>query len=150
MLPANARPWDQYVLSGHGQSHYGQNGSAVPCSDCHDLHNNQQVDQIVTSRPGEGSASSTIIPTSPENDTLCLSCHAGHTFPTLTAAMVADYANNLDAIGDAVSAHTNHPYAPQRMMGLSNCVTCHMSADGGHTWIPLTRPRTPSRTPPAA
>jgi hypothetical protein len=139
VLPKNPRPWDQFVLSAHGQSHYGQNGSAVPCSDCHDPHDMQQTDQIVTSRQGEGSASSITIPTSPDNDSLCLSCHAGHTFPTLTAAMVADFANNRDAIAKAVSAHTNHPFAPERMMGLSNCVDCHMSASGGHTWF-VTKP----------
>ena len=136
VLPKNPRPWDQFVLSAHGKTHYGQNGSAVACNECHDLHDKQQTAQIVTSRQGEGSASSLTIPTSPENDSLCLSCHVPYTFPTLTPAMVADFENNRDAIANAVSAHSNHPFAPERMMGLSNCIDCHMSASAGHTWIP--------------
>jgi len=135
VLPSNPRPWDQFVLSAHGKTHYGQNGSAVACNECHDLHDKQQTAQIRTSRPGEGSASNLTIPTSPENDSLCLSCHVPYTFPTLTPAMIADYDNNLDAIASAVSGHTGHPFAPERMMGLSRCTTCHMSASGGHTWF---------------
>lgn len=129
-----------FVLSAHGQSHYGQNGSAVTCSECHDPHDAQQEYQIVTSRPGEGAASNITIPTSADNDTLCLSCHYGHTFPTITAAMVADFAKNRDAIGDAISAHTNHPFAPERTMGLSRCTTCHMSTAASHTWW-VTKPQ---------
>ena len=143
VLPASSHSlyeYTQFVISAHGTSKYGINGSSVACFECHDLHDAQQEYQIVTSRQGEGSASSVTMATSATNDTLCLSCHVGHTFPTLTAAMVADFADNRDAIGDAVSAHTNHPFAPERMMGLSNCVTCHMSPTGGHTFIP-TRPQ---------
>jgi hypothetical protein len=72
-----------------------------------------------------------------EDDTLCLSCHATHggdtsaDFTTITTAMVADYTNNRDAIGDVVSAHTNHPYAPERIMGLSRCTQCHMAKTQG-------------------
>jgi len=47
--------------------------------------------------------------------------------------MVADYANNRTVIGKVVSAHTNHPYAPERMMGLSRCTQCHMAKTQGPT-----------------
>ncbi len=139
VLPSNSRPWDQFVLSAHGKSHYGQNGSAVACSECHNLHDLLQDYQIVTSRQGERADSAITIPTSPDNDTLCLSCHYGHTFPTITAAMVADFAKNEEAIAKVVSTHANHPFAPERMMGLGNCIDCHMSSSAGHTWF-VTKP----------
>jgi len=136
-LPTGGRPFNSFILSAHAKTHYGQGGSSVPCSDCHDPHDMQQDFQIVTSRPGEGSASNITIPTAPDNDTLCLACHATHTFPTITYQMVADYANNEEAIGKAVSAHTFHPYAPERNMGLSRCSKCHMSVSASHTWEPI-------------
>jgi hypothetical protein len=123
------------LQSAHYTTKYGQNGSSLACSECHELHDLLQTDQIVTSRQGEGKDSAITIATSPDNDTLCLSCHYGHTFPTITAAMVAAFDKNRDAIGDAISAHSNHPFAPERTMGLSNCIYCHMSTAAGHTWM---------------
>ena len=138
VLPSNSRPWDQYILSAHATTHFGQNGSSEPCSACHSLHNKQQDSQLRTSITD--AATGLKIPTSPEDDTLCLACHATHgPFANITKAQVADFANNEEAIGAVVSAHTNHPFAPERMMGLSRCTTCHMSATGGHTWF-ATRP----------
>ncbi|TAM56938.1 MAG: hypothetical protein EPN53_00640 [Acidobacteria bacterium] len=139
VLPSNSRPWDQYMLSAHGQTHYGQNGSSEPCSACHDPHDKQQVAQLNTSITD--ARSGLVIPTSPENDTLCLACHATHgPFANITKAQVADFATNEEAIGAVVSAHTHHPFAPERMMGLSRCTTCHMSSTGGHTWF-ATKPQ---------
>ena len=67
------------------------------------------------------------IPTANDNNTLCLACHATHgDFEDITFEMVADYEANVDAIGEVVSAHTHHPYAPEREMGLSRCSKCHM------------------------
>ncbi len=40
--------------------------------------------------------------------------------------MVAEYQKNVNAIGQVVSAHTRHPYAPERRLGLSRCSKCHM------------------------
>jgi len=40
--------------------------------------------------------------------------------------MVADYEANREEIAQVVSAHTHHPYAPERTMGLSRCSSCHM------------------------
>ncbi len=131
--------YTQYLLSAHGQTHYGQNGSSEPCAECHSGHSKRQVAQVRTSITDE--ASGLKIPTSPENDTLCLACHATHgPFAGITKAQVADFANNEEAIGKVVATHTNHPFAPERMMGLSRCTTCHMSATAGHTWF-ATKPQ---------
>jgi hypothetical protein len=40
--------------------------------------------------------------------------------------MVLDIEANEAEIGKVVSAHTNHPYAPSRKMGLGRCSKCHM------------------------
>ncbi|MBZ5589621.1 MAG: cytochrome c family protein [Acidobacteriia bacterium] len=106
----------------------------VRCTDCHDpmsttSNHAQIVDQV--------ESGTLTISTHVDDDTLCLACHATHgggtsaDFTTITAAMVADYATNRDAIGKVVSAHTNHPYAPERMMGLSRCTHCHMATTQG-------------------
>ena len=138
-LPSgHLRPYDYYQLSAHAATHYGQNGSSEPCSVCHDAMDKQQDAQITTSITD--ARSGLVIPTSADNDTLCLACHATHgAFANITKAQVADFANNRDAIGTVVSAHTNHPFAPERIMGLSRCTECHMSSTGNHTFIP-TRP----------
>ena len=58
---------------------------------------------------------------------MCLACHATHgDFEAITKEMVADYDANLNAIAQTVSAHTNHPYGPDRKLGLSRCSKCHM------------------------
>ena len=138
VLPSNSRPWDQYILSAHATTHYGQNGSSEPCSACHSAHSKRQLAQLRTSITD--AATSLRIPTSPEDDTLCLACHATHgSFAGITKAQVADFANNEEAIGKVVSTHANHPFAPERMMGLGNCIDCHMSSSAGHTWF-VTKP----------
>ncbi len=93
------------------------------CFDCHDPHDPTNKHQIRTSLNVDGIT----IPTKNDNDTLCLACHAGHgDFKDITKEMVADYDNNVNIIGPIVSAHTHHPYAPDRIMGLSRCSLCHM------------------------
>ena len=65
----------------------------------------------------------------PKENRLCLSCHATHgPFSEVTVDMVAniDDPEVIKDIGAIVSAHSNHPYGPERVMGLSNCVDCHM------------------------
>jgi len=137
-LPSNSRPWDQYVLSAHATTKYGLNGSSEPCVACHSPHSKRQTAQLRTSITN--AQTSTTMPTSPENDTLCLACHATHgPFASITYAQVKDYANNEEAIGKVVATHANHPYAPERMMGLGNCIECHMSSTAGHTWM-VTKP----------
>lgn len=96
----------------------------VRCYECHEPHRNTaNKNQIVESIESDG----VVIPTSNDNNTLCLACHATFgDFEDITKEMVADYENNVDAIGKIVSAHTKHPYAPDRSMGLSRCSKCHM------------------------
>ena len=125
--------YDTWQLSAHGLTTFGQNGSAEACSTCHSGHSKRQAAQIRTSITDARSGLK--IPTSPENDTLCLACHATHgPFAGITKEQVADFANNEDAIGKVVATHANHPFAPDRMMGLGNCIDCHMSASASHTW----------------
>jgi hypothetical protein len=44
--------------------------------------------------------------------------------------MVAEYDKNEPKIAAATTAHTHHPYAPERTMGLSRCTSCHMPIAG--------------------
>jgi len=95
------------------------------CFDCHEPHGGANTAQIVPQVTSEG----VTIPTRNENDTLCLACHATHgPFADITKDMVKNYDQNVDEIGAVVSAHTHHPYAPERLMGLSRCSECHMSS----------------------
>ncbi len=72
------------------------------------------------------------IATKVEDNTLCLGCHATHApFDKITPDQVAHYAENHTAIGEVVSSHSNHPYGPERSMGLSRCTQCHMATTGG-------------------
>jgi len=62
---------------------------------------------------------------------------AGCDLRSRTQDILDAQAGNAEAatkISTTISAHTNHPYAPTRMMGLSNCTGCHMSSAGGHTF----------------
>ncbi len=106
----------------------------VRCTDCHDPMSATSNSAQVLDQVQNGTVTLT---THVDDDTLCLSCHATHgggtsaDFTKITVSMVADYANNRDAIGDVVSAHTHHPYAPERTMGLSRCTQCHMAKTQG-------------------
>jgi Doubled CXXCH motif (Paired_CXXCH_1) len=131
------------VKSGHSYGfqkslHSNNPYEVVTCTVCHDPHqkttNDFQLRDKMTSADGKIN-----FKTSNEDNTLCLSCHASHgSFANITQLMVTDVAKNEDAIGTVVSAHTHHPYAPERMMGLSNCVTCHMSTTGNqHSFIAM-------------
>jgi len=92
------------------------------------------------------------IPTSNDNNTLCLACHATHEpFEEITPEMVAEYDENESEIGDVVSAHSYHPYGPERSMGLSRCSKCHMPKTAksainydihGHTYEPVAPEKT--------
>lgn len=106
----------------------------VRCIDCHDAMSTTSNPAQVLDQVQSGTVTVT---THVDDDTLCLACHATHgggtsaDFTKITVAMVADYANNRTAIGTIVSAHTNHPYAPERTMGLSRCTQCHMAQTQG-------------------
>jgi hypothetical protein len=121
--------WPDGETSYEHNQHYSEmrrSGHAtLRCSDCHDPHAQVNAPQIVTQRT-EGNL---VIPTRFENNTLCLSCHAGKgPFQKISKPMIAKYADNIAVIGAAVSAHSHHPYAPERAMGLSRCTGCHMPA----------------------
>lgn len=130
-LQKGGRPWGDYHTSLHATNPF----HVVSCTSCHDLHtatsNPRQVRQAIYD-----TASKLTIFTSVEENTFCLSCHATHgPFANVTKEMVAGYATHEEEIGKVVAEHTHHPYAPERQMGLSRCVTCHMAATGGgHSW----------------
>ncbi len=91
----------------------------VRCTECHRAHSARMQSTIVSDNVS--------IPTAVNNNTLCLACHATHgPFAEISKEEVKDYAANLPKIASVVSAHTYHPYGPERSMGLSRCTTCHM------------------------
>jgi hypothetical protein len=94
----------------------------VKCVECHSPHRGGKH-MVVTRIVDDGLT----IPTENDNDTLCLACHATHgAFEEITKEQVAEYEDNLEHISTVVSAHSNHPYGPERSMGLSRCSKCHM------------------------
>jgi hypothetical protein len=50
--------------------------------------------------------------------------------------MVKDWDNNFVTIRAAIEEHTFHPYGADRIMGLSNCIGCHMAPNQGHSFWP--------------
>ena len=119
----------------------------VKCVECHSPHKGGKH-MVVTSITDDGLR----IPTSNDNNTLCLACHATHEpFEEITPEMVAEYDENESEIGDVVSAHSNHPYGPERSMGLGRCSKCHMPKTAksainydihGHTYEPIAPEKT--------
>lgn len=94
----------------------------VSCNECHDVHNEVLHHIIAEVEDTDSLGNPLIIETAADDNTLCLSCHATHgPFEEIAKEMVADYDNNVDAIGDIVSAHSRHSYEN------SNCVSCHMA-----------------------
>jgi len=121
---------DSFMSSGHYQGSHG-----IACNDCHNAHaettNPAQVRDLMN-HSGVND-----IPAHVEDNSFCLSCHnAPYSFPTITEQMVKDWDANFPAIRDAIEEHTHHPYAADRIMGLSNCVTCHMAPNQGHSFWP--------------
>ncbi len=97
----------------------------VTCFECHDVHNEvkHHIREEIEEEDSTG-APITVL-TDNDNNTLCLACHATHgDFADISVEMVADYDNNVNAIGAIVSAHTNHPYDPTGT-GASRCSKCH-------------------------
>lgn len=116
---------DSYKESGHYLGAYG-----IACNDCHnphaEQHNPAQVrDKITRGTPAD-------IPSSVENNSFCLACHAGYgPFAKLTKAQIKDWNNNRAQIGAVTVAHTHHGDTAERIMGVSRCITCHMAPTAG-------------------
>ena len=113
--------WLDWTHSKHATNPFEK----VHCWTCHEPHENTANEhQIVESIEEDGLD----IPVTVDNNTLCLACHATHgPFENITKEMVAGYDANIGVIGAAVAAHSHHPYAPDRIMGLSRCTQCHMA-----------------------
>lgn len=98
--------------------HFTNPYETVTCSDCHDPHSGERG-LPVTRKNG--------IATSFADNTLCLSCHAGHgPFKDLTVAKVGAPGQNRAEIATVVGKHTFHAYTPEKGLGQSNCIGCHM------------------------
>jgi hypothetical protein len=119
----------------------------IKCVECHSPHRGGKH-MVVTRIVDDGLT----IPTSNDNNTLCLACHATHgAFEEITKEQVAEYEDNLGHISEVVEAHSNHPYGPERSMGLSRCSKCHMPKTAksainydihGHTFEPIAPEKT--------
>ena len=110
----------------HATSKHFTSQSPVTCTDCHNPHS--KFRKLPRQNAFVGNQ---LFLTDLEDNTLCLSCHAARgAFKAITGEMVQRYSDNYSAIGKVVSAHSHHPYAPERTMGLSRCTSCHMPLTG--------------------
>ena len=110
----------EYLDSGHS-------GAGISCYTCHDVHNTEEHHNV-TQIEYNGITVPTRVDNSPIPNTQCLACHAGNgDFADLTTQDVANYNDNLDKIAKSTTAHTYHPYAPERTAGLSRCTECHLT-----------------------
>lgn len=124
------RPYNSFSISAHANFA----AHTVGCPECHDPHAEGEG-MLIRETMTEDNYK---IPTSAEDNTLCLSCHAKYgPFADFNRGDVYDMTQGSKVaqakIAVSVENHTHHPYAPDRMMGLSRCTGCHMSA-GGHSF----------------
>jgi len=114
----------QQWLDFNNSAHFTNPFVPMLCWTCHEPHHNTANEhQIVESVESGG----VTIPTDVDDNTLCLACHATHgDFEDITKEMVANYDENIGIIGATVAAHSHHPYATDRSLGLSRCTLCHM------------------------
>ncbi|MBI4877561.1 MAG: hypothetical protein HY822_23265 [Acidobacteria bacterium] len=99
----------------------------VTCFECHDVHadTKAQIRQAVTV---ERSGRKFNVPVKVEDNSLCLSCHAGYgPFDKLAPDMLLDIAKNRPVIAAVVESHSHHSYEPERALGLGRCTECHMA-----------------------
>ena len=125
---AAGRLFNAYKMSAHAKT--------VGCTTCHNPHAEGEGHLM----RGAIRVGNLRIPTKVSDNSFCLSCHAAKgTFASLTAQDIIDGAQDAkakDRIETTVEAHTHHPYAPEREMGLSRCTTCHLAAGHGFDVIP--------------
>lgn len=121
------RPYHDFIESPKPTFRFG----GVSCTDCHSPHRESQEHMIRTRVVEDGVTINTAV----DDNTLCLSCHATHgPFAAITPEQVADIdaTENRLHVGDVVSAHSHHPYGPERGVGISRCTECHMPTTSGH------------------
>jgi len=123
----NSKQHHQQFYDLKKSAHYTNPYHKISCINCHDPHTWEAsaiVNEAEITNNGELLGS---VPVENDDNSLCLSCHASYApFDGLTKEMMLDFMGNTDAIAKSVVAHTNHPYAPTRSMGLSRCSKCHM------------------------
>lgn len=98
----------------------------VVCNECHEPHGDTTNKRLLRDTLVEDGVPLAV---KVDDNSFCLSCHATHgAFSDVTVDMVANINDPevIKDIGAIVAAHSNHPYGPDRVMGLSNCVDCHM------------------------
>jgi len=135
----NELPWGAFSVKHHQQyndmliSPHAQYDPAKPwvdlsCWSCHEPHGGAGEWLTRTSIVEDG----VTIPTDPDNNTLCLACHAGHgPFADLTKETIANITDpdSLAKVQQVVQAHTHHSYDPENLNGTggtSRCTKCHM------------------------
>jgi len=100
----------------------------VTCSECHDVHNNAPAQLRQSVEVATASGAKVKLNVKVEDNTLCLSCHAGFgPFEKLKREDIANLDATRPLVASVVEAHTHHAYDPERKMGLSRCTECHMA-----------------------
>ena len=128
---SGGRPYHDYTVSAHANFA----AHTISCFECHDPHAEGEGMLIREERAAEPGL---MVKTAVEDNSLCLSCHAKYgPFAELTRADIKEARTNPETfakVAKVVEQHTHHPYAPERIMGLSNCIHCHMSVAAGHSF----------------
>jgi predicted CXXCH cytochrome family protein len=113
-------------------AHAAGNPASARCFDCHAAHGSAAPSGIVPR-----STVAPEVPTSVEDGSLCLACHAGTApFASLDAAAVGDFARGgpsavpaavLDHMADAAAMPVPAAAFDPRGTGVGRCVSCHMA-----------------------
>jgi len=121
----NSKSHHQQYLDFLTSMHYTNSSEEVNCWTCHDPHGDTPNEHLLVDHLVEDGVE---VATDGDNNTLCLTCHAGlEPFADITTTMVANItdADSLAAIAASVSSHTRHPYDPTGPLALSRCTKCH-------------------------
>lgn len=99
----------------------------VTCYECHDVHADTKA-QVREVMEVDSGGKNLKIPVQVNDNSLCLSCHAGFgPFDTLKRDDILDLKANGAKIGQVVQAHSHHSYSPATGIGTSRCTLCHMA-----------------------
>lgn len=140
--PLPALPGDTFLTSkNHHQQHLDigmgphapDKGYDATCFDCHDAHGRKNAHSVAVRVNRDGT---TDVATRADDNSLCLSCHAGYgPFAALTKAEAAQIASGTTpvAVVDAVTDHMKDIGMPVATTaydptgtGVGKCVACHM------------------------